>query len=234
MQRNSAGLHHNIKLITMKKLFVLMPLLLLCYVGFAKENKAERKKDRQIEMQHSIEITTGYPSYLLRAEFPWFNPPEGKEYKKYYQPGLNLGYVFSWGKRWEASVMVNAFFTVYDVMQYPSITDESGETVYDNSADPFLEERVTTVSGSASILCRYKWLVRDKFCMYSSLGVGGFMCSPFGYYKSSSPNKSVFPSFVPYIAPVGIKFGKGRVYGIAELNFTPANMYGMAGIGVRL
>lgn len=70
----------------MKKLFVLMPLLLLCSVGFAKENKSERKKDRQIEMQHSIEITTGYPSYLLRAEFPWFNPPEGKEYKKYYQP----------------------------------------------------------------------------------------------------------------------------------------------------
>ena len=218
----------------MKKLFVLMSLLLLCYVGFAKENKTDRKKDRQREIQHSIEITTGYPGYLWGLEYPLLNPPKGREYIEYYQPGLNLGYVFSWGKRWEVSAMVNAFLSIYDVMQYPSITDESGKTVYDKNADPFLEERVTSVSGSVSVVCRYKWLVRDKFCMYSSLGVGGFMHSPFGYSKSSSPNKSVFPSFVPYIAPVGIKFGKGRVYGIAELNFTPANMYGMAGLGIRL
>ena len=67
---------------------------------------------------------------------------------------------------------------------------------------------------------RYKWLVRDKFSMYTSLGAG-----------------FLIPWFrVPciYVAPVGIKFGKGNVYGIAELNFTPANMYGMAGVGIRL
>lgn len=233
MQRNSAGLHHNIKLIAMKKLFVLMPLLLLCSVGFAKENKAERKKDRQIEMQHSIEITTGYPGYLWGLEYPLLNPPKGKEYIEYYQPGLNLGYVFSWGKRWEVSAMVNAFLSIYDVMQYPSITDESGKTVYDKNADPFLEERVTSVSGSVSVVCRYKWLVRDKFCMYSSLGVGGFLNSRFGY-EGILPNKRIFPYPVPYIAPIGIKFGKGRVYGIVECTFSPANMYGMAGLGIRL
>ena len=218
----------------MKKLFVLISLLLLCSVGFAKENKAERKKDRQIEMQHSIEITTGYPSYLLRAEFPWFNPPEGKEYKKYYQPGLNLGYIFSWNKRWELQIMANIHMTMYDTMQYPIKSDVDlstlekllagllvGDTnVYDYDADMVFTERSIELNYAFSAACRYKWLVRDNFSMYSSLGAG-----------------FLIPWFrVPciYVAPVGIKFGKGRVYGIAELNFTPANMYGMAGIGVRL
>ena len=76
---------------------------------------------------------------------------------------------------------------------------------YDWNADP-TTTRQTDVFGAFCASLRFKWLVRDSFCMYSGLGAG----ISFG-----------FPIPIPYVAPVGIKFGKGRVYG-------------MAGIGIRL
>ena len=36
------------------------------------------------------------------------------------------------------------------------------------------------------------------------------------------------------INDIGIKFGKGKVYGIVEANISPATTFGMAGVGIRL
>ena len=179
------------------------------------------------EKQHSMEITTGYPSLISALEFPsvsteitWQNQGLLVD-KEYYQPGLNLGYTYAWNKKWEVSVLLNFHMTIYDVMQYPMISpgNETNPAQYDFSAQPKLYRRSTSFSGALSFAFRYKWLVRDTFSIYSALGAGLHLGLPIP---------------LPYIAPFGIKFGKGKVYGIVEANVTPANTFGMAGIGIRL
>ena len=123
--------------------------------------------------------------------------------------------------RRELSTLVNVHLTMYDVMQYPmvSLGDETHNPEYDFQAEPTLDHRNTSVYGSLSLSFRYKWLVRERFSMYSALGAGLSIG---------------FPIPMVYVAPVGIKFGKGKIYGIVEANVSPATTYGMAGIGIRL
>ena len=183
------------------------------------------------DKQHSIEITTGYPSIMHFAEYPWaYRTAEmgwnGQTYKEHYQPGINIGYTYQWRKRWEVNSMINVHLTIMDIYQYPLLPGSDGSIAsgpeatkqYDWSADP-ATTRQTDVYGAFCASFRYKWLVRDSFSMYSALGAG----ISFG-----------FPIPIPYIAPVGIKFGKGKVYGIAEANISAATTFGMAGIGIKL
>ena len=174
--------------------------------------------------QHAIEITTGYPSLMFLAEYPSLNKQieasrNGQKIKKYYQPGINVGYTFSWGKRWEVSALGNIHLTICDYLQYPEIPSSGSKKEYDKTADPALADRTINVWGSISADVRFKWVVRESFSMYSALGLGVAFA---------------FPLPMPYIAPIGIKFGKGKVYGLAELNISAANTFGMAGIGIRL
>lgn len=174
--------------------------------------------------QHAIEITTGYPSLVFLSEFAWLNTRidasrDGQKFKDYYQPGLNVGYTFSWGKRWELSALANVHLTIYDTLQYPEIPSTGSKKEYDKTADPTRIDRTVNVWGSISAAVRFKWIVRESFSMYSALGVG---------------TSFHFPFPIPYIAPVGIKFGKGKVYGLAEVNVSAANTFGMVGLGVRL
>ena len=179
------------------------------------------------EKQHALEITTGYPNILFQFEFPWMNTlvemsDEGKDVsKEYYQGGINIGYTYSWKKRWEVSTLLNLHLTMYDVVQYPMLSpgDENHDARYDFDAEPTFDYRSTSVYGAISCAVRFKWLVRECVSMYSALG-GGVSLG--------------FPIPMPYIAPVGIKFGKGKVYGMIEANVSPATTFGMAGIGIRL
>lgn len=179
------------------------------------------------EKQHALEITTGYPNILFQFEFPWgtlvdelYDLGKGVS-KEYYQGGINIGYTYSWKKRWEVSALVNVHLTMYDVVQYPTLSpgDETQTARYDFRAKPTFDYRSTNVFGSISCAVRFKWLVRECVSMYSALG-GGVSLG--------------FPIPMPYIAPVGIKFGKGKVYGMIEANVSPATTFGMAGIGIRL
>ena len=183
------------------------------------------------EKQHSLEITTGYPSILHNLEYPWTYSTvkmtwNGQRYKEHYQPGINIGYTYQWRKRWEVNTMVNVHLTIMDIHQYPLLPgadgsiNEGSEAIdqYDWNADP-TTTRQTDVFGAFCASLRFKWLVRDSFSMYSGLGAG----ISFG-----------FPIPIPYVAPVGIKFGKGRVYGMVEANISAATTIGMAGIGIRL
>ena len=183
------------------------------------------------DKEHSIEITTGYPSIMHLAEYPWaYRTVEmgwnGQTYKEHYQPGINIGYTYQWRKRWEVNTMINVHLTIMDIYQYPLLPGADGsatsgpeaENQYDWNAEP-TTTRQTDVYGAFCASVRYKWLVRDNFSMYSGLGAG----ISFG-----------IPIPIPYVAPIGIKFGKGKVYGIVEANISAATTFGMAGIGIKL
>lgn len=183
------------------------------------------------DKEHSIEITTGYPSIMHFAEYPWaYRTVEmgwnGQTYKEHYQPGINIGYTYQWRKRWEVNTMINVHLTIMDIYQYPLLPGADGSAIsgleaenqYDWNAEP-TATRQTDVYGAFCTSVRYKWLVRDNFSMYSGLGAG----ISFG-----------LPIPIPYVAPIGIKFGKGKVYGIVEANISAASTFGMAGIGIKL
>lgn len=206
----------------MKQAIIIIAAMLFTAGASAQEAKNTHEK------QHSLEITTGYPSIIFNAEYPWTYrrvelSQEGKQLKEHFQPGINFGYTYSWRKRWELNAMVNVHLTISDISQYPMVHPEDSrfqENVeYDWDADPLSTERKLEVFGAVSAAFRYKWIVREGFDMYSALGLG---------------ISAGFPIPLPYIAPVGIKFGKGKVYGLAELNMTPITTFGMAGIGIRL
>ena len=191
--------------------------------GSQAASKTEESK-KSYPHQHAIEITTGYPSLVFQSEFAWINTRieasrDGQKFKEYYQPGLNIGYTFSWGKRWELSALANVHLTIYDTFQYPEIPSTGSKKEYDKTADPTRIDRTVNVWGSISTAVRFKWIVRESFSMYSALGIG---------------TSFHFPFPIPYVAPVGIKFGKGKVYGLAEVNVSAANTFGMVGLGVRL
>ena len=183
------------------------------------------------DKEHSIEITTGYPSIMHLAEYPWaYRTVEmewnGQTYKEHYQPGINIGYTYQWRKRWEVNTMINLHLTIMDIYQYPllpgadgsAISGPEAENQYDWNAEP-TATRQTDVYGAFCASVRYKWLVRDNFSMYSGLGAGISLGLPIP---------------IPYVAPIGIKFGKGKVYGIVEANISAATTFGMAGIGIKL
>lgn len=110
--------------------------------------------------------------------------------------------------------------------QYPLLPGADGsatsgleaEKQYDWNAVPTIT-RQTDVYGAFCVSVRYKWLVRNSFSLYSALGAGISLG---------------FPIPLPYVAPIGIKFGKGKVYGIVEANVSVATTFGMAGIGIKL
>ena len=178
--------------------------------------------------EHSIEITTGYPSIAFSSEFPnsFYRSFDGIRQTNHFQHGINIGYTYAWRPRWEVNAMMNLHLTWYDSARYPEITNaptDDGKG-YDWDTEPLWTERSVNIYGSACASVRYKWIARERYSLYSGLGIG----FSHGLYLND------FPCPLPYVAPIGIQFGKGKVYGIVEANVSPATTFGMAGIGVRL
>lgn len=199
----------------MKKLLFLTVLLAVCISASAQE---KRKK--------AIEITTGYPSLVFQAEYPWTQGrvdllDKGQRVEEHFQPCLNIGYTFTKKKRWETNVVLNLHLTISDYMKYPmtSEVNEFNEPIYNFDAEPTFDHRDTDLWGALTIAFRYKWIAKENVNLYSAIGAGISLG---------------FPIPLPYLAPLGIKFGKGKVYGLAELNLSPISTFGMAGIGIRL
>jgi len=192
-------------MITTRFLKALLAVAAICFATSA----SAQESTETFEKKRALEITTGHPSILFSLDFPWAHSQaelweEGKDIKTYFQPCLNIAYVYNWRKRWELSTILNL---------HPSIHD-----VYEKS-NPNNYVRDYKVGGSLSLAFRYKWLLRENVEMYSALGLGIV---------------SSFPLPLPYIAPVGIKFGKGKVYGLVEANMSTTSNYGIVGIGIRL
>lgn len=194
-------------------------ILILSTLLLSATLSAQVSEDRNA---HAVEITTGYPAIFFQLEYPMFKGVEkskGVMIEGHYQPGINMGYTFSWNRRWEANALGNLHLTILDRVKYPEIPG-SGTTEYDFDAEPEYTTREFNIYGAVCASVRYKWLIRDTFSMYSALGAGVQL--------------NGYPIPLPYIAPFGIKFGKGRVYGLAEMNLTSANTFGMVGLGIRL
>lgn len=199
----------------MKKLLSLAVILAVCISASAQEKR-----------QKAIEITTGYPSLIFGLEYPWTQGrvdllDKGQRVEEHFQPCLNIGYTFTKKKRWETTIILNLHLTISDYMQYPiaSSGDEFNNPNYNFDAEPTLDHRKTELYGAAAIAFRYKWIAKESVNLYSAFGAGIYVG---------------FPVPLPYLAPLGIKFGKGKVYGLAELNVSPISTFGMAGIGIRL
>ena len=97
-------------------------------------------------------------------------------------------------------------------------------TVWEKRYDYTDQRKGINAGFSLSIVptLRGKYLVRDKFSMYSAVGVG----VNFGYFK----DWSVWPTFI--VVPLGITFGD-KVYGFAEWGTGLLYIGGSAGIGYR-
>ncbi|MBO7278043.1 MAG: hypothetical protein J6U70_00375 [Bacteroidales bacterium] len=204
----------------MKRILPILALMILFVGNTFAQNK-----------QRSLEITTGHPGFLHAAEFPWTQAEiemnwKGQTYTEGPQPGINIGYTYQWTKRWEINTMLNLHLTFMDIHQQPlrpGVEDNGKygpdtQGRYDWQADPTTTTQVK-LYGGLSAAFRYKWIVRDSFSLYSALGAGFSIGLPIPF---------------PYIAPIGIKFGKGKVFGLAEVTLSPANTFVMAGIGIRL
>lgn len=207
----------------MLKRIVIATALLISGTMAAEVNTATgtRAAEEGKRYGHAIEISTGYPSILFQFEYPFFKGDRGVVIEDHYQPGINLAYTFSWGNRWEANALGNLHLTILDRTRYPEIPNSGYDLPeYDYDAEPISASREHNIYGAVAACVRYKWIVREKFSMYSALGVGVQL--------------NGYPIPLPYVAPVGIKFGKGRVYGLAEVNISSANTFGMIGMGIRL
>ena len=174
----------------------------------------------QQESRHALEITTGPKSLAAELAFPSHDKvdPGVVSVKEYYQPVLSIGWTYAWKERWEMSLMASATMTWYDTKAYPLVKLPDGSSEIDTEGELYVTRDFTVVP-AISVDFRYKWLDRRNVEMYSGIGLGVSLVLPLPYI---------------YIAPIGIKAGGGRVYGIAELNFSPHNTFAMAGIGVRL
>ncbi len=199
----------------MKRFLLLTALLVICVCASAQEKR-----------QRALEITTGYPSLIFSADYPWTQGQvdlreEGFEVKEHFQPCLNIGYTFTKKKRWETNIILNLHLTISDYMKYPMVSegDEFTNSRYNWDAEPTLDHRDTELWGALAITFRYKWIAKENVNLYSAFGLGVSMG---------------FPIPLPYLAPLGIKFGKGKVYGLVELNVSPISTFGMGGIGIRL
>ena len=207
---------------------IIIALLMLCSATASAQYSDTASANYK---QHSIEITTGYPSIIHFFEYPLQESMDirhnGQTLKQYYQPGINVGYTYQWHKRWEVNALLNSHLTIKDFYQYPLLPEhadlapsEAGSSqYYDWDATPTFINRQTKLYGALCASVRFKWIARESFSMYSGLGVGTSFAVPFP---------------LPYIAPIGIQFGKGKVFGIVEANISAANTFGMFGIGIRL
>lgn len=184
------------------------------------------------EKKHSIEFTTGIPSIVTILEYPLDLSIsfKGQEVDTVFPYGINLGYTYSLSRRWELNPMLHLHLNSYQVKQYPEINNAPTDNSkgYDWDAEPTVVDKSTKLNGSVNVAFRYKWLLRDSFCIYSALGVG------FSNDLTLGLGMHEIPCPLPYISPIGIKFGKGKVYGIAEANISASNTFAMAGVGIRL
>ena len=87
----------------MKFRLIIASVLLLSV--FASQSASARDKEKSHHQNHSIEITTGLPSLIVSLEVPTLSRqmtnyrPYGKQIQNCHAPGLNVGYSYSWSKR---------------------------------------------------------------------------------------------------------------------------------------
>jgi len=72
---------------------------------------------------------------------------------------------------------------------------------------------------TATVFLRWNWLRRESFTLYSSIGAGVTFTVAMVW---------------PHLTPIGIRYGRKRVYGMAEITGVTTAVGGVIGIGYRL
>lgn len=183
--------------------------------------------------RHSVEVSTGVPPLQTSVFGSSLSARMGRGFTedKIFCPTFNIAYTFAMGERWDLNVIVNGCGAFVRRSYYPyttvtGVTDDGYEYSYKEfnfKADP--ESTETTYSGTMytpMVAFRWKWLRRDNMRLYSSFGLGCLVLGNFGLFIPT-----------PYLTPVGINFGAGHFYGLAELNLSCASTGLLAGVGYR-
>lgn len=98
----------------------------------------------------------------------------------------------------------------------------SGNLCWQKTYDPALETRGTKYDGDLHVMgcARFKWLNRPAVNLYANIDAGLAVW-----------DRSVIPAV--QIVPIGVRFGKGHVFGFTEIGLGTMYCGGMAGIGYK-
>lgn len=213
----------------MKKLYILvvLPLVLLSTTARAQHFDPEHR--------HSIEISTGVPpaqSLLLGTSNSYAQMTRGFKDTRLFIPSINIGYTYAMNERWDLNVVINACGAITRRDNYPtkeiSEYDDAGNIMGTRTEGDFNADVVSSsiqYSGTMytpMVDFRWKWLRRDNLRLYSSFGLACLVIGDFSL---------VIPA--PYLTPIGINYGKGHFYGLAEMNISCASTGLMLGAGYR-
>lgn len=179
-----------------------------------------------LERQRSFEILTGMHSISTMMSTPghpdhsdtWKDEAAGIGKKPIFPPNLMIAYTDRISEHWDLCLIAGVSGWFYSHRQYPA----SGEG-YDWNADPVWKKTEFSLCDVAvAAIGRYNWVRRDSWQLYSSIGLGVSM--------------GIWPSIpiLPHLGLIGVRFGRNKWYGIAELSVGPTAAGPMAGIGYRL
>ena len=200
-------------------------LIILCAISFfALESNAQalaEKNKMPAKYQHEWRFgVAGYPIMELLGYSKWWydydimapgNTDIDRLYKDYHGPRRMIGLIsaeYSYNLRKHLTFSIGGY----------------GSTVWENTYD-YTDQRIGTNAGfNLSIMptLRGKYLVKDKFSLYSSVGIGVSV----GYFEEWN----IWPTF--QLVPLGVTFGD-KVYGFAECGAGLLYIGGSAGIGYR-
>lgn len=191
--------------------------------------------------RHSLEISTGGApihgqSGMGITKEMMMKQEEGIVSKRLAIPSLNIGYTYSISELWDFNAVFNTCVGIYRMGQYPLSVPKGAEQpdgsiaerdVYDFTGDP--ESVWTKGIPHFSLMAdfRIKWYRSDAVKLYSSLGLGAWF-SPVAVGIISLPFTPT-----PYVTPIGINFGEGHLYGLAEVNISSAASILLVGAGWR-
>lgn len=193
------------------------------------------------EHRHSLEISTGGAplhgqSGLGIDRTIMMRINEGITADKLVIPSVNIGYTYSISELWDFNVVFNTCVGIYRMEQYRLSVPKGTELpdgsvaerdIYDFKGAP---ESVWTEGKPHFALSadfRIKWYRSDAVKLYSSLGLGGWLV------QVTIGNLPLPFVPLPYVTPIGVNFGEGHLYGLAEVNISPAASILLVGAGWR-
>ena len=135
-------------------------------------------------------------------------------------PAVSLSAVWRTGYRWE-TLVTGCFSWIHaPVTQYETFgIDPQGKPRYDLTKGTPAGGKDLFPTGSITVQWRVFWNPQWKVQPYSAFGAG----------LSTATEWIPLPSLVP----VGVRFGRGHLYGFLETGFTPFATIGHGGLGWR-
>lgn len=118
------------------------------------------------------------------------------------------------------ALMFSADFPIKKWVSIPVVL--SGNLCWQKQKDPALNSSETIINGDLQLLsgARFRWIYKPAVNLYATAMVG------VGVWDAR-----VIPAI--QLVPIGVRFGKGHVFGFAELGVGTMYCGGMAGVGYK-